>query len=148
MTSIDIKNRRNLSFNEDVDIESGSLQNLLHKPVRTEVKGMTQLAFVFILVVLWYSAAIIAITSSKILLTKLSFPYFLCCTQFMTASISTHIYLSYNAKFKTLPVSYHTYIRLVGISYTLGFIFTNLSFSLGELYVYINLLIFLTIISI
>ena len=45
------------------------------------------------LVAIWYSTAMVTITTSKMILTRLAFPYIVCCCQFGIAALCGNIYL-------------------------------------------------------
>jgi solute carrier family 35, member E1 len=57
------------------------------------------------------------------------FPFFLCFTQFFSASLITTILNTLNHS-KPLSSQFTSHLYHIGVSYTFGFIFTNISFSL------------------
>lgn len=86
---------------------------------------------IFLLVCLWYSTAVAAITSTKMIMNTLPFPLLLCTVQFGIASIMTTTYrrLSAEKGLSKSDFSADKVIEKIAVSYTLGFIFTNFSFS-------------------
>jgi solute carrier family 35, member E1 len=82
------------------------------------------------MVVLWYSFAVMTITTSKIIMNQVRLPYMLCCSQFTMAMILTRIYLSYTKKLMPIQSNFYYPVHQIAVSYTFGFIFTNLAFSL------------------
>lgn len=85
-----------------------------------------------ILVLLWYSFAIVAITSSKKIMIHTPLPFLLCCSQFAIAAVLTRLYLHFNQSLKTIQASFNSLVRQISVSYTFGFIFTNIAFSMGK----------------
>jgi solute carrier family 35, member E1 len=77
----------------------------------------------------WYLSAIVAVLSSKLIMLQFPFPFFLCLTQFLSASIATAALNSWNRSPPLLP-HFRSHLLHIGVSYTFGFIFTNISFSL------------------
>ena len=124
-------------------------------------KKNNKLYVVPILVFIWYSVAIFSITTSKLVMNIEKLPFLLCTGQFTLATIITYIWLylrkpthshipSYphnifqmytttnsnsstmnNNKYLSFQPSMVGLIYPIAISYTLGFIFTNIAFSLG-----------------
>jgi drug/metabolite transporter (DMT)-like permease len=77
----------------------------------------------------WYGSAVIAVLSSKVIMIHFPFPFFLCFSQFLFASLITTL-LNYLNHSKPLSSQFTFYLYHIGVSYTFGFIFTNISFSL------------------
>lgn len=125
-------------------------------------KKNNKLYIVPILVFIWYSVAIFSITTSKMVMNIQKLPFLLCTGQFTLATIITYIWLylrkpthsnipSYphiifqiystvsnsstvnNNKYLSFQPAMVGMIYPIAISYTLGFIFTNIAFSLGIL---------------
>mmetsp|Transcript_6056 Transcript_6056/g.9149 ORF Transcript_6056/g.9149 Transcript_6056/m.9149 type:complete len:350 (+) Transcript_6056:85-1134(+) len=85
---------------------------------------------VFILIVFgWYSSAVVAITTSKYVLTIFPFPFFLCSTQFFCASLITKS-ISSLLRSEPIPSKFNNFMRQIAVSYTFGFLCTNIAFSL------------------
>jgi solute carrier family 35, member E1 len=82
-----------------------------------------------IIVMGWYLSAIVAVLSSKLIMLEFPFPFFLCLTQFLSAAMMTGILNSWYRSPALLP-QFRSHLLHIGVSYTLGFIFTNISFSL------------------
>ena len=84
------------------------------------------------LVLVWYGAAVITITSSKEIMNRIRFPYFLCTIQFLFAAILTNLYMRYTGQDRIVPSHITSMIYRISASYTLGFILTNWAFSIGR----------------
>ena len=79
----------------------------------------------------WYSTAVVAITTSKQILNKVSLPFSLCLSQFFCASLLTQLILAvYPAP--TIHSKFRYMVLQISGSYTLGFIFTNIAFSFAN----------------
>ena len=138
----DIKFRRATS--NESDLEIGANSNVTsnwndagvgHVVIHNDKKlRRSSIVTIILLVSLWYSAAILSITTSKCVLNVVQFPFLLCTFQFSMAAIITRSYLSFHSKFKSIQESFSTLIYEISLSYTFGFIFTNISFSLGKLF--------------
>jgi hypothetical protein len=85
-----------------------------------------------LLVLIWYGSASVAITSSKRTMMMLPMPFLLCCSQFAVASVMVGLYARYTRSLKRLHSSIRSTVVQISVSYTLGFIFTNVAFSLGK----------------
>lgn len=96
-----------------------------------------------------YSAAVFSITSSKMIMLTRRLPFFLSAMQFTAATIITWIVLRFRKNTVTAsfiesgasagpqqPAQARSMFRNLivptAVSYTLGFIFTNVAFSLGS----------------
>lgn len=85
-----------------------------------------------LLVCLWYATAVAAITSTKMIMNILPFPFLLCTFQFVIASIITAIYRKSCVENGVNKVDFSAdkVVEQIAMSYTLGFVFTNISFSI------------------
>lgn len=111
---------------------TGSVSN--NSLVSLEKKDDRNRLIVAGLVVVWYSSAILAITTSKATLNTISLPFTLCLTQFLTAWLVTGLILKIsNKNYFPLQSSTTSLVTQIAVSYTLGFAFTNISFSIGRL---------------
>lgn len=115
------------------DNEENPLDNL---ETKKPINRIESTFLIFIYVILWYSIAIVAITTSKLTMNTIPFPFLLCCSQFLFATILTRQYVNRIGKYKPIQLSFRWLIVQIAISYTFGFIFTNLSFNLGMIYSY------------
>lgn len=79
-----------------------------------------------------YTSAIVAITSSKKIMIAFPLPFFLCSTQFLAATVITSSFLWFSKSLKPIQLSSRHLIYQIGVSYTLGFVFTNIAFSIGN----------------
>jgi hypothetical protein len=84
-----------------------------------------------LLILIWYGSASVAITSSKRTM-MLPMPFLLCVSQFAVASVMVGLYARYTRSLKPLHSSTRVTVFQISVSYTLGFIFTNVAFSLGQ----------------
>lgn len=90
---------------------------------------MPQLAF---LALVWYSCAVVAITTSKEIMIRAQLPYLLCFFQFLFASMLSYAYLYATKSVKTVPVEARSRVLQISATYTAGFVLTNIAFSLGK----------------
>ena len=88
---------------------------------------------VTILVIVWYLSAAIAITTSKKTMVMLPLPFMLCTSQFIVASIVVGVYTRLSKKHIPMQSASRSMIFKISYSYTFGFVFTNIAFSLGKL---------------
>lgn len=110
------------SYRHDISKESFSIALITH--------FINSMFSIFGLIVFgWYSTAIVAVLSSKVIMMHFPFPFFLCFTQFLFAFLITTV-LNYLHQTKPLSPQYWHHVLHIGVSYTFGFIFTNISFSL------------------
>ena len=86
---------------------------------------------VVLLVVVWYFCAVVTITTTKEVMNRVRLPYLLCLSQFAFASVLSFGFLQYTEKLKAIPPAVQGVIVQIAASYTLGFILTNIAFSLG-----------------
>jgi hypothetical protein len=93
-----------------------------------------------VLISLWYACAIVTITTTKEIMIRAQLPYLLCTTQFAFASILSFIVSKWNRTLIPPPESVRTLVQFVAVSYTFGFVLTNIAFSLGIL---LQILIFI-----
>ena len=82
-----------------------------------------------VVVFAWYAAAVLAVITSKIILTAFPHPFTLCCCQFLCATIITQVG-NYIRQPQKIPNAHFALVLRIAIAYTCGFVFTNLSFSL------------------
>ena len=81
------------------------------------------------LVFIWYFTAIFSITTSKAILMSCPYPYILCLCQCFVAYIVS-MYISTTTKsYKALSGPSAFLVVSVGLTYTLGFVLTNMAFS-------------------
>lgn len=101
--------------------------------VEVAKKSLKSFAVVPLLVLLWYSAAVAAITTTKKLMNAVPLPFLLCTSQFCIASIVCWLYKQFLSTWrssKPIQQGAQFTIYLISASYTLGFVFTNISFSI------------------
>jgi len=84
-----------------------------------------------LMVVVWYVSAVVTITSTKEVMNRMQLPFLLCLSQFAFASILSFVYLHFTSSLKSVPSSARSIVLQIAISYTLGFVLTNIAFSLG-----------------
>lgn len=85
------------------------------------------------LVVVWYMCAICTITTTKEIMNRFQFPFLLCFSQFSFASVLTYLYLKWSQRYKGVSIEARGVVVQIAVTYTLGFVFTNIAFSLGNL---------------
>lgn len=100
---------------------TGSANHVANKPVLEMIA----------LVAAWYLCAIVTITSTKELMNRVRFPFALCLSQFFFASVLSYCYLRWSKTFRMVPAAAKSIVIQIALSYTLGFILTNVAFSLG-----------------
>ena len=98
-------------------------------------KEVTSSLLVPLLVFVWYTAASLSISTSKIILSAFSFPFTLCTSQFLLGGIiSATVRQCLPSQQQSLDKQQQEppflWIILISFSYTLGFVFTNIAFSL------------------
>ena len=84
-----------------------------------------------VMIVVWYVSAVVTITSTKELMNRMQLPFLLCLSQFAFASILSFVYLHFSSSLKPVPTPARSIVLQIAISYTLGFVLTNIAFSLG-----------------
>ena len=84
------------------------------------------------LVVVWYLSAVVTITTSKEIMNSIKFPFFLCTTQFIFASIISSAYLKISGAYIPMHANINSLVFQISVGYTFGFILTNSAFSIGE----------------
>ena len=104
-------------------------------------KRLRHLIVTGLLVCLWYSTAVITITTSKEVMNRVQFPFLLCSVQFIFAGGLSWLYLNYSGTLKSASSQIVNYIYQISLSYTLGFILTNWAFSIGGLFIFYRLFI-------
>jgi solute carrier family 35 protein E1 len=114
-------------LNECNDLENNTIKdnkNSLDKKYETN----SNIFYIIAYVCLWYSTAVFCITTSKKILLIFPFPIALCVSQFSLATIITFLI---KKKYDCPPQDNFWYIIWkISISYTFGFIFTNIAFNL------------------
>lgn len=85
---------------------------------------------ILILVVLWYGTSILAITTSKLSMEIARVPFCLCLTQCLTATFISFACRKYMGVAREVGQE-SSMLWKTSMTYTLGFIFTNLGFSLA-----------------
>jgi hypothetical protein len=85
-----------------------------------------------VLIIIWYTTAAIAITTSKKVMTMLALPFMLCTSQFVVASIVVGLYARLFRKYVPMQANSRAILFKISYSYTFGFVFTNTAFSLGK----------------
>lgn len=93
-------------------------------------------------VALWYSAAVLAVTTSRAVLRVTQLPLTLSACQFMISAGLNYLIIGYIMPWRTrggykpvlrsLPreAPEHALVRSISLTYTLGFLFTNIALSL------------------
>lgn len=99
--------------------------------------GSNNLTITIVLVIIWYSSALISVTSSKQIMNRCRLPFLLCSVQFICAACFTklYLYISKSNSIVSKPMSQQVQSILLQISasYTFGFVLTNCAFSIGRL---------------
>jgi hypothetical protein len=83
------------------------------------------------LVVVWYGCSVVTITTSKELMLISQLPYLLCFCQFLFASALSYVYLAWSKRLKAIQAETRSAVIKICVSYTLGFVLTNIAFSIG-----------------
>lgn len=101
--------------------------------------GLPNVILVPALVLVWYTFAVAAITTSKMMMNMAPLPYLLCTSQFLSALGAMRLLHSLGDDASGSPRQPHvapsllpkfnTLLTQVALSYTFGFIFTNMAFS-------------------
>jgi hypothetical protein len=86
-----------------------------------------------IYVLLWYTCSIITITSTKSLMMMGKFPFSLCASQFTVATACSYLYLRCTNTLKVASAAAKSIMLRIAVSYTFGFVVTNIAFSLGNI---------------
>lgn len=89
-------------------------------------------AVTVLLVALWYASSMLAITTSKLTMQAAKVPLVLCSVQFVSATLISGSTLLLQALPPRLPRKEGLLLGGVSVTYTLGFFFTNLAFSLAH----------------
>lgn len=84
------------------------------------------------LVAAWYLCAVVTITSTKELMNRVRLPFLLCLSQFLFASLLSYAYLRWSKTLRVVPTTAKSVVIQIALSYTLGFILTNIAFSMGK----------------
>lgn len=85
-----------------------------------------------VLISVWYMCAICTITTTKEVMNRFQFPFLLCCSQFTFASVLSYAYLLWSNRYKAVSPEASSVVLQIAATYTLGFVFTNIAFSLGK----------------
>ena len=110
--------------------------------------GSNNVTVTIVLVIIWYSSALISVTSSKQIMNRCRLPFLLCTIQFICAACFTKLYLYLSKSNQTAivckPMSQQVQSILLQISasYTFGFVLTNCAFSIGRLFNFYFILLF------
>jgi len=87
----------------------------------------------FLLVAMWYSTSMLAITTSKMAMQSLKVPLTLCSAQFLTATmVAGAVMAAQRMPFEVGGWGAAAMLGRVSAAYTLGFFFTNLAFSMAS----------------
>ena len=104
--------------------------------------GKAQVGPLWSLVLLWYTTAAVAVTSSRAVLRQTGLPFTLSACQFIVSALLSYSLLrwglprltggQYKPMLRALPVNSpeRRLVRSVGLTYGLGFILTNVSLAL------------------
>jgi drug/metabolite transporter (DMT)-like permease len=104
--------------------------------------GPLNSAPLWFLVLLWYGSAALAVTSSRYILRETGLPFCLSAAQYILSTIISYIMLKFilpwltNGSYKAMIKDYSydkpegKLIRSIALTYTLGFVLTNISLSL------------------
>lgn len=85
-----------------------------------------------VLVIVWYLCAVVTITTTKEVVNRVKLPFLLCTSQFVFASVLSYVYLRWTKRLRSVPANAKSVVLQISLAYTLGFIFTNIAFSLGK----------------
>lgn len=96
-----------------------------------DVEGSSAAA-TLLLTVLWYTSSMMAITTSKLTMQAAKVPLILCSVQFLSATLISGGTLALKGAPLGLPGHEGPILVGVSVTYTLGFFFTNLAFSLAN----------------
>lgn len=99
--------------------------------------GSNNITITIALVIIWYSSALISVTSSKQIMNRCRLPFLLCSVQFICAVFFTKLYLyiskSNSIVSKPMIQQVQSILLQISASYTFGFVLTNCAFSIGRL---------------
>ena len=111
-----------------------SLTSLGYYSTDAITKKKTQSMLTLItLVLVWYSGAVVTITTSKQIMNNVKLPFLLCLVQFMFATMLTYVYLQVTGTKTAVPANLYATVFQIATSYTFGFILTNTAFSIGKI---------------
>jgi len=85
-----------------------------------------------LLIFLWYASSLLAITTSKMTMQMAKVPLVLCSAQFLTATFVSGSTLALQGSTMSPGRAGLSVLGGVAVTYTLGFFFTNLAFSLAN----------------
>lgn len=97
-------------------------------------KRAHNLVVLIALVLVWYCGAVITITTTKVIMNATKLPFLLCTVQFVFASVLANLYirLTKPGVANPLPSGISSIVFQISVSYTFGFILTNIAFSIGK----------------
>ena len=107
------------------------VQSMLQDPTHAlrNVYKLSSFTSVPSMVFVWYLSAIFSITTSKTILMNMPYPYILCLCQCCVA-YTISMYISTSMKtYRSLSGPSVILVVSIGVTYTLGFILTNMAFS-------------------
>lgn len=121
-----------------MDLAQAWLQTRRHNFTQTEVLGKAHPGkyldtITIVLVILWYSSSILAITTSKMTMQAAPVPLVLCSAQFAIAAIISGAVLTLGETGTKMSNGQEgSMLAGISITYTLGVFFTNFVFSLAH----------------
>lgn len=104
--------------------------------------GSLKSAPLWLLVLTWYGSAAVAVTSSRYILRETGLPFCLSATQYILSTLMSYLILKHllpwlsDGSYKAMIKDYSydkpegKLIRSIALTYTLGFVLTNISLSL------------------
>ena len=87
---------------------------------------------VLLLVAVWYGASCFAITTSKMAMQIFAAPFCLCLCQFLVAVLVSRVTMSLNGDTPSPRGQESSVLWKIAASYTMGFMLTNVAFSLSS----------------
>lgn len=90
------------------------------------------MAITILYIILWYTTSMMAITTSKLTMQAAKVPLVLCSVQFLCATVVSGTVLALQGLPLRLPGKEAKVLGATSFTYTLGFFFTNLAFSLAN----------------
>jgi len=121
-----------------MDLAQAWLQTRRHNFTQTEVLGKAHPGkyldtITIVLVILWYSSSMLAITTSKMTMQAAPVPLVLCSAQFAIAAIISGAVLTLGETGTKMSNGQEgSMLAGISITYTLGVFFTNFVFSLAH----------------
>eukprot|EP01031_Cornospumella_fuschlensis_P036869 gene36869-44730_t len=112
-------------------VEDDDLQQLGYYSAQTvQNRRVRNVAVVGLLVCLWYSTAVVTITTTKVIMNRIKFPFLLSTVQFIFAGSLSGSYLYLSKSYTPVPSNLTSIVFQISASYTFGFILTNSAFSI------------------